>query len=154
MKLFKQPPSKITLHHSFTKDGKGVDAKAYTKYHVEVNGWDDCGYHRIYERVNGVLTVQLGRDIKYQGAHCPELNHVAIGVCFAGNFDIEPPDDEMLDFAVKDCQDLIKKYNMDINKAITYHCDYSKKSCPGKKFPKEAFILAVRGEPRPSWHSQ
>lgn len=150
LKKRKKNPIGITLHHSATKDGNVLyDAESFLKYHVETNGWTTIGYGYIIERCDGEVTIVHGRPDDTIGAHCPELNNTHIGICIAGNFDLAPPDYELLDAAVVLCQELIKKYNMDINTAITYHCDYSEKSCPGKKFPKQAFILAVRGEERP-----
>jgi len=145
----KKNPVGVCLHHSLTDDGKVLDSEAFKKYHIETNGWVTLGYGYVIERLGNEVVIVQGRPDDIVGAHCPELNKTHIGICIAGNFDLAPPDYELLDAAVVLCQELIKKYNMDINTAIKYHCDYSKKSCPGKKFPKEAFILAVRGEERP-----
>lgn len=149
MLRFYKPPTGICIHHSLTKDGLTVrDADSFRKYHMETLGWDDIGYHFVVERVNGTLQLVKGRDIQYQGAHCPELNATHIGVCLCGNFDLAPPTKEELDFLQTVCRDLMKKYNIPASR-IAYHCEHAPKSCPGLQFPKAGFRLALANEERP-----
>jgi len=148
MKKFTAPPIGICIHHSLTPDGRAVDAEAFTRYHVDVLGWDACGYHVVVERVNGVMTLVKGRSTMYQGAHCPDLNATHIGVCLAGNFDIAPPDKDQLDFLLAVVLDIMHDFGIS-RKNLEYHCDHSQKSCPGNLFPKDGFRLAVAGETRP-----
>ena len=49
--------------------------------HVNVNKWDDIGYHWIITP-DGVI--KDGRDVQYIGAHCKGHNSVSFGVCLTG----------------------------------------------------------------------
>lgn len=172
MNKFLRPPIGVCAHHSLTRDGKVPDAVGIRHYHMHpaYNGvtitqdeynrlkalstkglkpaWSECGYHELYERVNGVLTRIAGRPLLYQGAHCPALNATHFGVCIVGNFDIAAPDKELLDFAAVNIVKLMTENNIERNQ-LAYHCDYDVKSCPGRLFPKAGFRLAVAGEVRP-----
>jgi hypothetical protein len=83
-----------------------------------------------------------------QGAHCPELNATHIGVCLAGDYDKTPPDHDMLATLETLCRHLMTTYDIPVQE-VTYHCRYSPKTCPGKKFPQTGFLLALAGEVRP-----
>ena len=168
MKKFTAPPIGVCIHHSLTKDGKTVDVVGIRYYHMHpaYNGetitqaeydrlktrgvkglkpaWKECGYHRLYERREGILIAVDGRSMNYEGAHCPGLNETHLGVCIVGNFDIAAPDKELLDFALADIIALMYEKGID-RRNLEYHCDHSQKSCPGKLFPKDGFRLAVAG---------
>ena len=149
MRKFTAQPHGICIHHSAVDDNPTAnDTEAYRRYHVKANGWDDIGYHFVVERINGAPLVKAGRPIAYQGAHCPDLNATHIGICLAGNFDKYPPDADMLETLETLCRDLIAKYNIPAHE-VTYHCRYSTKTCPGKKFPQSGFLLSLGGEVRP-----
>ena len=148
MKTFSRPPIGICIHHSATADGGKLDAAAIRRYHVETNGWDDIGYHYLVERVDGVPHIVEGRNWKFQGAHCPALNATHLGVCIVGNYDLAPPDDELLRLLESLCNTLMRQEGTHIRN-IVYHCDYSHKTCPGSQFPKGGFLLALAGEERP-----
>jgi len=172
MKQFSKPPIGICIHHSLTKDGKTVDTDAIRRFHTSpaLDGviispeeyrkhkaagahglkgpWDDIGYHALVERVDGVVKVMPGRSEEMQGAHCPPLNTTHLGLCIVGNFDLAPPDDELLRVAANWCRQKMEQYQMQL-KDIAYHCDHSHKTCPGSQFPKAGFLLDLAGEERP-----
>jgi hypothetical protein len=148
MKRFTTPPSGICIHHSATPDGDHLDTAAIRRYHIQANGWDDIGYHALVERVGGEVRVIPGRPMEFQGAHCPELNATHLGLCIVGNYDLAPPDSDLLDAAAAWCRQQMERYGMAL-KDIAYHCDWSSKTCPGRQFPKGGFLLALAGEERP-----
>ncbi len=148
MRRFAKPPIGICIHHSATPDGGHLDTAAFRRYHVEVNGWDEIGYHSVVERVDGVVTVVPGRSEEFCGAHCPPLNSTHLGLCIAGNFDLTDPDDELLRAAENWCREKMDQYRI-AARNITYHCDHSPKTCPGTRFPKAGFLLALCDERRP-----
>jgi hypothetical protein len=148
MKTFTSAPIGLCIHHSLTKDGKTVDGSAIRKYHIETNGWDDIGYHYLVERVAGKVQIIEGRPVKFQGAHCPALNATHLGVCLVGNYDLAPPDAELLGVLESLCASLMRQYAIPL-RGIVYHCDYSQKTCPGRQFPKTGLLLALAKEERP-----
>jgi N-acetyl-anhydromuramyl-L-alanine amidase AmpD len=74
----------IVIHHSATDVGS---AEAFRRFHVEVNGWEDIGYHFVITNGNGGPDgeIQIGRPIQKVGAHAPGRNQVSIGICLVGN---------------------------------------------------------------------
>lgn len=149
MKKFKSPPIGIMIHHSAVADNPTAnDTEAYKRYHVKANGWDTIGYHAVTERYNGIVKTIAGRSEEYQGAHCPDVNATHLGICIAGNFDVTTPDADLMAEVERHCRYWMKKYNIPAHE-VTYHCRYSTKTCPGKKFPQSGFLLALAGEKRP-----
>jgi N-acetylmuramoyl-L-alanine amidase len=73
--------NKITIHCSATKNGDPVDIEAIRKYHKEVNGWTDIGYHLVID-VNG--SVGKGRPLNEVAAHVGGHNTDNIGICLVG----------------------------------------------------------------------
>lgn len=139
----------ITIHHSATKDSATKSWDAIKKYHIETNGWDDIGYHFGVELVGDSVIVYEGRDLKYQGAHCPQLNSTRIGICLVGDYDKEEPSEQHIKVLLDLCVKLIKRFNLSPN-CISYHSEYSSKTCPGSKFPKDEFRKLVMKEVLPA----
>lgn len=136
-------PTGIIIHHSLTKDGKTVDWDAIKRYHIDHNKWSDIGYHVGVERINSVLTSLTGRPINQIGAHCLGHNDT-IGICIVGNFDLAPPDHDLLRYAAELTANYLFMFGLNIS-TIHRHHDYAAKSCPGTKFPWERFIGLVQG---------
>ena len=134
-------PSGIIIHHSLTKDGTAVDWDSIKRYHMQVKGWDDIGYHAGVERIGGVLTSLTGRRLDQIGAHCLGHNDT-IGICIVGNFDLTPPDDEMLRYAAALVSGYLRMFDLPID-SIHRHHEYAEKSCPGKLFPWAQFLVYV-----------
>ena len=74
--------TKAVIHHTGGPD-RGVDA--IRKYHMEVRGWDDIGYHYVI-RKDG--TIEAGRPISERGAHAltgrPYSRNHYIGIALTG----------------------------------------------------------------------
>jgi hypothetical protein len=156
-------PEWIVLHHSLSPDGATRDWDGIRKYHMETNGWNDIGYHAGVERINGVLTTQKGRDDTTVGAHCKEMgmNSKSIGICVVGNFDIAPPDAEILKYLKGLCVAYMVNYNIPVSRVIGHRdaglmagFDWQKtgptgirqfKTCPGILFPMEEFYHSLMG---------
>jgi N-acetylmuramoyl-L-alanine amidase len=83
-------PKFIVVHHSLTEDQKVVDWEAIRKYHTEVKGWSDIGYHFGVEFISDGYKILQGRSILRQGAQVKDFNSQSLGVCMVGNFDLNP----------------------------------------------------------------
>lgn len=133
----------IIVHCSGTKDGKVADWPAIKRYHKEVNGWKDVGYHFGFENVNGELTTFCGRPINIQGAHCNagNMNPTSIGVCFVGDFDKEAPSPDLLRYGAKYIAGLCKFLKVPMENVRPHREFESKKTCPGRQFD----MIILRG---------
>ena len=130
------PWSAIVWHHSATKDGQENDYAAIRRYHMEVKGWREIGYHYLLERINGVIVTHIGRPLHWEGGHTVGWNKIALGICLVGNFDLAPPDADMLDAAVKLGRDRMAAFPaITVNRNFYHHQFTNSKSCPGKLFP-------------------
>jgi hypothetical protein len=140
-------PKGIVIHHSLTKDGKVVDWDAIKRYHMTAPEFmmDDIGYHGGIERVNGEVLTITGRPINKTGGHTKGANDM-LGLCIVGNFDLAPPDEEMLKSAAIMCRAWMNMYPHITSKDVYPHHHFaSYKSCPGTQFPWDKFIAMVEG---------
>jgi len=145
MRQFYDRPTGILIHHSLTKDSDSCSSEAIRRYHKTVNGWDDCGYHYIVERINGKYWPVSMRSTLYEGAHCPRVNATHLGVCLVGDFDVDTPDTEALDALLALVIGLLEAFDLEpVN--VQYHSDYSEKTCPGLQFPQTGFLLRLANE--------
>jgi N-acetylmuramoyl-L-alanine amidase len=95
MRLRKNNPIGIMIHCSDSHYG-GLDVIKF--WHTIDNGWDDIGYNwvltngelghsyagsREYIEMNDGL-IQIGRDIKYAGAHAKGYNDDYLSICLVG----------------------------------------------------------------------
>lgn len=134
-------PRYIILHHSLTEDGKTVSWNAIRQYHLK-KGWSDIGYHYGIELVGNHYEVLVGRLQTEIGAHCRGMNGASLGICFVGNFDIEEPPLEQLNVGRRLIRSLMEVFGIS-NERVKGHCEYSQKSCPGKKFPLGEFTKGL-----------
>lgn len=137
-------PERIIVHHSLTEDGLVVDWEAIRKYHKEVKGWSDIGYHYGIERVGDKWVIQKGRAENVNGAHCKEqeMNFKSIGICVVGNYDIDNVPQEAFNLLVELIKDINKRYGKKF--PIEPHSKYATyKTCPGKKFPLQKLIETI-----------
>ena len=136
-------PKYIILHHSLTKDSGTVSWGAIRDYHTRTLGWTDIGYHAGIELVGDNYEILLGRMLNVPGAHTKGMNHLSLGICFIGNFDISPVPREQWDKGVQLVKSLKEIFNIPINH-VQGHRDYANyKSCPGKQFDMNQFRKAL-----------
>jgi N-acetylmuramoyl-L-alanine amidase len=81
----------IILHCTATPEGRQHDVADIRRWHVDGRGWSDIGYHYLI-LLDG--TVEAGRPVKRQGAHCKGRNKSSIGICYVGGCDkgMQPKD--------------------------------------------------------------
>lgn len=138
-------PKRIILHHSLTADSQTVSWNAIRRYHTEVLGWNDIGYHFGIELVGDRYEVLVGRMLNEVGAHTKGQNGDSIGICFIGNFDMSEVPPEQWRLGVRLVAGLCETVgNPRISADMIFgHCSFSAKSCPGKKFNVAAFAEQV-----------
>ncbi len=124
-------PKEIIVHH--TADVfNGLQFKKVDNYHKSIDfpisslGYF-CGYHYFIER-NGELR-QARRD-NDEGAHTKGRNFVSIGICLAGNFNLEFPTKEQEEALGNLCADLMDKYKIPISEIVP-HRKYRLTDCFG-----------------------
>ena len=82
----------IVVHCAATRPNVDITAEQIRRYHRDVKGWADIGYHQVIRRDG---RVDNGRDMPGYGAHARgttpfgPMNLVGIGVCMAGGLDEE-----------------------------------------------------------------
>ena len=151
-------PQYICVHHSLTKDGTVADWDAIRRYHKEVQGWSDIGYHYGVERVGKGILLQIGRPESQPGAHAKEMhmNSKSLGICVVGNFDLAPPGLEIMRFLAEIVKRKVAEYGIPVNAVIGHRevgamggFDWRKgqyKSCPGKYFSMDILRSMISGE--------
>lgn len=136
----------IVIHHSFTRDEATTrNWDAIRKYHKEINGWADIGYHFGLERDLSGIAVLEGRPLSMDGAHAIGFNRNGIGICVVGNYDIDPPSADRLEVLRGLVTKLMVQFNIPVDNVIGHRETYLlrgvkvEKSCPGANFDMHAF---------------
>jgi N-acetylmuramoyl-L-alanine amidase len=144
-------PKFIVIHHSLTKDGQTVDSKAIRKYHMEVNGWSDVGYHFLVEKDIDEYRIVPGRPMLRPGAHVKGLNNQSMGICMVGNFDLAPVPQAQWDLTLRLTRKLQWFLHIPTDQVLGHReaqarlgvTESERKSCPGKMVDMDAFRHAL-----------
>ena len=115
----------IVLHHAAAKSCSVEDVH---RWHLD-KGWSGVGYH-FFIRKDG--TIWRGRPEDRIGAHTVDYNSKSIGICFEGNFELEPISDFQKAAGFELIAYLKGKYPI---KDIKGHGELKATACPGKYFP-------------------
>lgn len=136
----------IVMHHSATKDSGTVSWDAIRRYHKEVKGWRDIGYHFGIEWVEdekgGRYEIYKGRPLSMDGAHTKQqsMNKLGVGVCCVGDYDKRKPPEEMLIYLIDNLiLDLMEMFDIPEERIRGHHYYASHKSCPGELFDMDSF---------------
>lgn len=141
-------PEKIILHHSATKDSGTVSWRAIRRYHMQVQGWLDIGYHFGIERIDDWYEILCGRLMTEMGAHCRQqaMNHKSLGVCFVGNFDEQAPSPAQWLLGVRLVRSLLQVFRLNPDDVLGHReADGDDRTCPGRKFDMARFREAIIG---------
>lgn len=137
-------PQGITVHHSATPDQDVLDFPAIVRYHTQVNGWNDIGYHAVVEHTARGTVCIYGRPLNRYGAHAQGHNNT-FGICFVGNYDQQPPPGVMWDEAImRIIVPWCRQFGL-LAEQIRGHREYVgvTKTCPGRAFDMDAFRARV-----------
>ena len=129
-------PTELILHCSDTEDGPNLSWPAIKRFHKEVNGWTDIGYHFGIERYGDGYVLLPGRDPRLPGAHCraARKNYTSLGLCVVGKYDLDSPSEELYTMVAKGAAWICMAHGIDPS-AIAGHCEYEPaKTCPGRRF--------------------
>lgn len=135
-------PDKIIIHHSASHDGPDNNTAAIRAYHRSL-GWLDVGYHALIERVGVEHEIIIGRPWNQTGAHTLGSNDTALGICFVGNFNIEPPERVQLITGARFIAWWTRLLQIDPAR-IYPHSHFNSTDCPGRLFPFEQLLDFVR----------
>ena len=133
-------PTKIVLHHSLTNDGQTVSWGAIRKFHIVDLNWIDIGYHFGVEQVGNDYEIFVGRMMNKIGAHCKGKNDSSLGVCFVGNFDLEPPPQLQFELGLGLVKTLCDVFQIDKHHVYPHHRFAPWKTCPGTQFGVDRFL--------------
>jgi N-acetylmuramoyl-L-alanine amidase len=129
--------NKIIIHCTATPEGREHDVADIRRWHLK-RGFNDIGYHYLIH-IDG--TIEEGRPINKQGAHCSGQNRGSIGICYVGGMskDMKKAKDTRTqaqkDSLIKLMHELIYKYNKDMT--IHGHNEYANKACPSFNVQEE-----------------
>ena len=129
--------NKIIIHCTATPEGREHDVADIRRWHLK-RGFNDIGYHYLIH-IDG--TIEEGRPINKQGAHCSGQNRGSIGICYVGGMskDMKKAKDTRTqaqkDSLIKLMHELIYKYNKYMT--IHGHNEYANKACPSFNVQEE-----------------
>lgn len=138
----------IVVHHSDTESG---NKQTFHEHHVNVNGWDELGYHFVIGngKGSGLGEVEIGPRWRKQkhGAHAKtpdnRYNDFGIGICLVGDFcGGNVPHKKQMDALVKLVKYMQHRYNIPKNRVLR-HCDTKVTDCPGESFPWYEFLKKI-----------
>ena len=130
--------NKIIIHCTATPEGRHHDVADVRRWHVNIRGWSDIGYHYLIH-LDG--TIEEGRPITKIGAHTLGKNRGSIGICYVGGIDAEfkkakdTRTQAQKDSLIKLMHELIYKYNKDMT--IHGHNEFANKACPSFNVQEE-----------------
>jgi len=134
--------NKIVIHH--TAGAIGTDVQGIHSSHLS-RGWRGIGYH-IYTRFNtntGTWLTYYGRPLHTVGTHARGHNSDSIGISFAGNYEANQPQDELLTQVFE----VLRWAKAEYPKAVlTYHrlLPSAATACPGKNLIPHLRVIAKR----------
>ena len=144
--------NEFILHCSANGPNSQIGAYEIRKYHTLPvakggRGWEDIGYHFVIKRDG---TVEQGRKLEYQGAHCTGHNRFSIGICLVGGVDKNGrPEDNFTLLQFEALAMMLRELRKRWPRASIHgHNEYAKKACP--VFDVQKFLDAHGIEKNPA----
>ncbi|QDP46893.1 MAG: putative endolysin [Prokaryotic dsDNA virus sp.] len=123
----RQHTRRVILHYTATPLGREVTVEEVRRWH-KGRGWSDIGYHYLID-AGGVINI--GRPLRFVGAHTKGQNYDSIGICYVGGLDQEGNDTMTV------CQAEAIRYLFD-SLQVAYgpltlhaHREFKNTACPG-----------------------
>ena len=133
-------PNRVIIHHtadsSADRQLSRIDELHRERFQMKSKRGYWVGYHYLIEKDGE--TVQT-RELDEEGAHTKGWNLSAIGVCFAGNFDVEYPSVRQMD-SLKSLLDTLFGENKFRLTDIAFHREFRNTNCPGLHFT-DAYMI-------------
>lgn len=145
------PPTRIFLHHTWRptqEEWRGLDSLMAMKAYYEQLLWEDSeGFlHEGWTAGPHVFVAEDGiwlfSDLRYDGVGVYGHNFRSRHVEMVGNYDHGLPSGAILDNTVKALGILHERLGLDVNE-LSFHRDFSTKSCPGRTVQKDWIIPQV-----------
>jgi peptidoglycan recognition protein len=128
-----RPIPRYFVHHSagnscFTEANCKSTVKGIQNYHMDSNGWSDIGYNFLVGEDGNAYE---GRGWDRVGAHSPNYNSVAVGVCVMGTFTNANPNSAALTATQRLISCGISLGKLSSSYSLHGHRDGTCTSCPG-----------------------
>ena len=81
---------RIAIHHSASKDTRGLQFIGIRRWHKEGRNFSTIGYQFVIENVDGEPVIIKGRLSTRRGAHAKGANFDSIGICLVGRDKFSP----------------------------------------------------------------
>lgn len=147
---FERRIDEVIVHHTeepTATDYRGLPTiQGVRRYHMEVRGWSDNGYHVMFGQPDDIW---LCRPLEKSGGHCLGHNAHSVGVSFVANYDQQDPRDWHQMTAHKVVAAICQRWSLPLA-AIHFHREFADKTCPGLKMNLEYFrgqVAAFLGSP-------
>jgi N-acetylmuramoyl-L-alanine amidase len=127
----------LIIHHSATPRDS-TTFTAVRNQHINERGFWDIGYHYF---IDGKGTLYNGRPENYVGAHAASpglsMNFKSLGICLAGNFEIELPSPNQIQTLINLLYSLMAKYNIPKSNILGHkEVKGTNTLCPGQNLLK------------------
>jgi hypothetical protein len=132
------------LHHSGTVDTKSLTWGIIRSNHKSLYPQADHPYHYGVEWIRSSYEILMGRMPDIKGAHCraQRMNHIALGICMVGNFDMAPPAKAQWKKTLELVRFLMFHYAIPKENVIG-HRNVKETNCPGRFFDLGKFRLQL-----------
>ncbi len=139
-------PYRMTIHHTETPTNDTISVEArlrgIQRYHMDVRGWCDIGYHYLVSRDGRVWE---GRPENLRGAHAGGANTGNIGISLIGSHETTPITDRQLGNVAALLAELGSTHNIALNRTnIKGHRQHKSTSCPGNALYGQLGELVAR----------
>jgi len=127
----------IVIHCADTYARMDIGVKEIKQWHTSApKYWSDIGYHFVIRRDG---TLEIGRPLNRNGAHCKGYNKSSIGICYAGGKgDDNKPQDNRTDAQKKTLSALIISLQAEYPSVeVKGHNELANKYCPAYDVQKD-----------------